>query len=186
MGKFTKIRSDTFDVLQLDAGVLLHNFDPETAAEPEDKDIICATTGGITISCVPTYSDMGEDVDNCPVNTMELKKLDGWACKVSFTALDMSLEMLKLALGAADIESGKVVPRRDLKPADFSKKWWVGDKANGGAVAVAILNALSTAGLSIKTTKNGKGQLTVELTGHVSLENQDVMPMEFWSTEGEA
>lgn len=186
MGKFTKLRSDTFDTLQLDAGVLLHNFDPASAAEPADEDIVCATTGGITISCVPTYSDMGADVDNAPANTMELKKLDGWACKVAFNALDTSLEMLKLALGAADIEDGKVVPRRDLKPSDFSKKWWVGDKANGGMVAVAIMNALSTSGLSLKSSKNGKGQLTVELTGHVSLEDQDVMPMEFWSTDGEA
>lgn len=63
MGKFTKIPQDTFAELQMDAGVLLKNFDPENPVEPSDADIICATTGGINPSCVPTYSDLGEDVD---------------------------------------------------------------------------------------------------------------------------
>lgn len=77
MGKFTVIPQDTFTALQLDAGVLLKTFNPATAAAPSDEDIICATTGGIEVSCVPTYSDFGEDVDNCPNNMKELKHLDG-------------------------------------------------------------------------------------------------------------
>lgn len=63
MGKFTKIPENTFSALQMDAGVLLRNFDPVTGAAPADEDIICATTGGINPTCVPTYSDFGEDVD---------------------------------------------------------------------------------------------------------------------------
>ena len=105
MGLFTVIPQDTFDGLQLDAGVLLKKFDPAKVAAPADEDIICATTGGINISCVPTYSDLGEDVDNCPVNTKELKHLDGWECKMSFTALGTSPENIKLALGAATVST---------------------------------------------------------------------------------
>ena len=67
MGIFTKIPQDTFSELQLDAGVLLNKFDPAKVAAPADEDIICATTGGINISCVPTYSDMGEDVDHIKI-----------------------------------------------------------------------------------------------------------------------
>lgn len=186
MPKFTKIPQDTFENLQLDAGVLLKNFDPETAAEPEDEDIITATTGGINISCVPTYSDMGEDVDNCPKNMLELKKLENWECKISFTALDASAENIALALGAADVSGDKVTPRRTLKPSDFSDVWWVGDTASGGMVAVKLMNALSSGGFSFQTTKNGKGQLSVELMGHVSLAAQDVMPMEFYSASAAA
>ena len=82
MGKFTVIPKETFDDLQLDAGVVLTSFDP---AKPDvaDDAIVCATTGGITVSCVPTFSDLGEDVDNCPVNMKELKHLDSWECKMS-------------------------------------------------------------------------------------------------------
>lgn len=184
MRKFTKIPQNTFEGLQLDAGILLRKFDPATGAEPADEDIICATTGGITVSCAATYSDQGEDIDNCPNNMMELKKLDGWDCRMSFTSLGMSPELIRLSLGAADIAADKITPRRDLKQTDFSDLWWVGDKADGGFAAVKLMNALSNSGFSLKTTKNGKGQVSVELMGHVSRDAQDVVPMDFYSTEG--
>lgn len=61
--KFTVIPQNTFNALQLDAGILLKQFDPSSPTKPADADIITATTGGINVSCVPTYSDFGEDVD---------------------------------------------------------------------------------------------------------------------------
>lgn len=187
MGMFTVIPQDTFSSMQMDAGVILRRFDPTDIKAPEDADIVCATTGGITVSCVPTFSDMGEDVDNCPNDMKELKHLDSWACTIGFTALGTSAEAIKLALGAADIAGGgtKIVPRRDLLQTDFSDLWWVGDKTDGGVVAVRLINALATAGFSLKTTKNGKGNITVELRGHVSINAQNVMPMEFYSFEGD-
>lgn len=187
MGKFTVIPKDTFDDLQLDAGVLLKNFTPATAAAPQDSDIICATTGGINATCTPTYSDLGEDVDNCPNNMKELKHLDGWNCTLAFTSLGMSTTAIKMALGSADIDTQdttKVTPRRDLKQSDFSDVWWVGDKADGGMVAIQLKNALSTGGFSLQTTKSGKGQISVTLTGHVSIDAQTEMPMVFYSTSG--
>lgn len=184
MGEFTKIPQSTFDGLQLDAGVVLNNFNPAAPALV-DSAIVCATTGGITTSCVPAYSDLGEDVDNCPNNMKELKKLDSWDCKMAFTSLGTSAENIRLALGAADItaQTGAIKPRKDLEQTDFSDLWWVGDRADGGCVAVKLKNALSTAGLTLKTTKAGKGQISVELTGHVSINAQDEMPMEFYSID---
>ena len=184
MGRFTKIPQDTFSELQLNAGVLLKTFDPENPTEPADDAIICATTGGINASCVPTYSDMGADVDNCPANMMELKNLDSWLCKMSFTSLGTSAEAIKLSLGAADVSGNAIIPRRDLKQSDFADVWWVGDRADGGMVAICLKNALSTGGFSLQTSKNGKGQVSVELTGHVSINAQDTMPMEFYSEAG--
>lgn len=185
MGMFTVIPKDTFDGLQLDAGVLLKNFDPTNVTAPADADIICATTGGITVNCTPTYSDLGEDVDNCPVNMMELKHLDSWACSIEFTSLGTSAESIRLALGSADVTGNKVVPRKDISSSDFSNLWWVGDRADGGCVAVKVMNALSTGGFSLKTTKAGKGQISCTLTGHVSIDNQNIMPMEFYSIDPE-
>ena len=184
---FNKIPQDTFKALQLEAGVLLRNFDPADVKEPEDADIICATTGGINPTCVPTFSDQGEDIDNVPANMKELKHLDSWECKMAFTALATSPEFIQLALGCADVDQAahSVAPRRDLKQTDFQDLWWVGDKADGGMVAIRLHNALSTGGFSLQTTKNGKGQIACELTGHVSIEDQDTMPMTFYSTEGE-
>lgn len=187
MSRFTVIPQDTFQELQLDAGILLNTFNPANPSVT-DTNIITATTGGITVACVPTYSDFGEDVDNCPNNTKELKHLDGWECTITTTALGTSPEAIKLALGAADIDgadSTKITPRADLAQTDFSDIWWVGDRADGGMVAVQLKNALSTGGFSLQTTKNGKGQISLTLTGHVSINAQDVVPMVFYSAEGE-
>ena len=179
MGRFTKIPEETFSELQLDAGVLLNQFDPDNPAIA-DGAIITATTGGINATCVPTFSDMGEDVDNCPVNMKELKHL-------GFTALGTSPASIKMALGCADIDSNnasKIIPRRNLAQTDFAHIWWVGDRADGGLVAIQLLNALSTGGFSLQTTKAGKGQISCELTGHVSINDQDTVPMQFYSAEG--
>ena len=189
MPKFTKIPQDTFKSMQLDVGVLLYNFDPTAAEEPADEDIVCATTGGIKIDCIPSYTDMGEDVDNCPVNMMELKKLSGWECKFGFTSLSTSAKVIRLALGAADTDesTGKITLRRNLDAKkDFTNLWWVGDTADGGMVAVCLKNALSTGGFSLQTTKDSKGHISCELTGHVSIDAQDEMPMEFYSAEASA
>lgn len=183
MGKFTKIPKDTFDNLQIDAGVLLKKFSVETA-NFEDADLICATTGGITVNCTPSFSDYGEDVDNCPNNMLELKHIDSYDCSIAFTSLGMSPELIALAVGAATVDGNKVTPKNSLDKADFKDIWWVGDKADGGMVAVHLFNALSTGGLSIQTTKNGKGQASMTMTGHFSIEAQDVVPIEFYSTNG--
>lgn len=188
MGKFSVIPENTFKELQTDAGVLLKTFNPETG-ELKNEDIICATTGGINPSCVPTYSDMGEDVDNCPSGMKELKHLDSWECRLSFTALGVSPAVIRMALGAADVDSTdptKIVPRMDLKDTDFADVWWVGDRSDGGMVAIQLKNALSTGGFSLQTTKNGKGQISVDLLGHVSIQNQDTVPMVFYSAEKKA
>lgn len=185
MGKFTVIPQSTFEGLQLDAGVLLKNFNPANPVAPADSDIICATTGGIAVTCKATYSDLGEDVDNVPNNMKELKKLDSWECSLGFTSLGTSSANIRLALGAADVNvsTGAITPRRDLFQSDFSDVWWVGDRADGGMVAVQLKNALSTEGFTLQTTKNGKGTVSVTLTGHVSMNAQNTMPMVFYSAD---
>jgi hypothetical protein len=115
---------------------------------------------------------------------MELKHLDGWDCTFGFTALNVTPEAIKLALGAADINGQSIIPRRKLKQTDFNDIWWVGDRSDGGLVAICLRNALSTGGFSLQTTKNGKGQVAVTLTGHTSIKEQDKVPMEFYVAEG--
>ena len=184
MGAFTRIPADTFEQIQTDAGILLYSFDPSAPDAVKNEDIICPTTGGITAACVPSYSDMGEDVDNCPANLLELKHLDSWDCSLQFTSLGTSPRSIRLSVGAADIDTDNpthVVPRRSLKTTDAQDVWWVGDRADGGMVAVCLKKALSTSGFSLKTTKSGKGNTSVTLTGHVSVSTQEEVPMEFWS-----
>lgn len=186
MGKYTVVSQSTFAEIQADAGVILKTFDP---ANPEfaDENIVCATSGGINPTCTPTFSDFGEDIDNISANMLEFKRVDGFDCAMAFTALNATAEMIRMTLGAADVDatSGKITPRKELKKTDFTDIWWVGDRTDGGFVAICLKNALSTGGFSLQTTKNGKGQISVTLSGHVSIDAQDEMPMEFYVIEGE-
>lgn len=184
MGKFTRIPADTFSQIQSDAGILLYKFDPLHPEDVTEEDIICPTTGGIAAAAEPTYSDMGEDVDNCPANLLELKHLDSWNCHLDFTSLGTTPKSIRLALGAADVDTENpthIIPRVNLKTSDAADIWWVGDRADGGFVAVCLKRALSTSGFSLQTTKAGKGQTSVTLTGHVSVATQNEVPMEFYS-----
>ena len=195
--KFTQIPTDTFQKLQVNAGILVKGatgFAPSTGTVTAGN-IIGATTGGINVTCIPTYVDFGENVDNCPKNTMELKKLDNWECKISGTFLTVSTALAKMMLGAADIDTTdttKVTPRVDLSEDDFEDVWFVGDYSdkngatNGGFVAIHLLNALSTGGFTMQTSDKEKGQFSVEFTGHVSMDALDVVPMEFYIKAGTA
>lgn len=177
--RFDKISEDAFNELQVEAGIVLSSFNP-ASPEVADSAIITATTGGITASCTPTFSDWGEDVDNVPLNMMEFKRIDSYECTLAFTALSVTENLIKLGVGAADIASNKITPRSELATTDFTEIWWVGDLSDGGFVAVKLSNALSTGGFSIQSGKNAKGQYSVTLTGHVSIDAQDEVPMEFY------
>lgn len=188
MPKFTKIPQSTFEELQINAGILLKDFDP-TDGTFADSDILTATTGGIQVNVTPSYDDLGSDIDNCPKNTMQLKyKTDADEVKMTATALCVSEDLLLFQLGAADKDAntGAIKPRKDLKTTDFKSLWWVGDKSDGGFVACKISNALSTDGFSLKTTDKGKGQISLGITGHVDINAQDVIPAEFYVAEGDS
>lgn len=194
MAKFTKIPADTFKQLQINAGVILSDFTPATGAfEPENQ--LGATTGGITFAATPTFSDYGEDVDNCPKNTLELKRLDDVDVKCSGTFVTVTTKSAKSLMAAADIDgtdTTKVVPRRDLSSADFSDIWIVGDYSdknganNGGFIAIRLMNALSTGGFQLKTADKNKGQMAFEYTAHYSISKQDVVPYEVYIKAGTA
>ena len=181
--KFTKISAKAFESMQINAGVVLNKFDPSGTTEIQDADIICATSGGVTAECKPNITDLGDDVDNCQKNTAELMQIEDYDCTLAFTALNVTTDVIKLALGAADVSDKKVTPRMTLNPTastgDFKDIWWVGDTIDGGFVAVKLMNALSTGGLSLKTTDKGKGNIAVTLTGCPRL-GSDVVPMEWY------
>lgn len=98
--KFTKIPSTTFQELQLNAGILATGFTPATGTL-ESADMLGATSGGVNFKATPTYSDFGDDIDNCPKNMMELKQLDSWDIKMSGTFVTVDTAAAKSLIGPA-------------------------------------------------------------------------------------
>ena len=191
--KFDKIPETTFKQLQLNAGVLLRNFDP-AAATVLNSDIIGATTGGVSFTATPTFSDFGDDIDNCPKNMKELKQLESWEIGMSGTFVTVDAASTKEMIGAADIDESDethIVPRNDILDEDFTDLWWVGDysdvndETNGGYVAIHMMNTLSTGGFSIQTTDRGKGNFAFSFTAHYSMDAQTTVPFEVYVKSGE-
>ena len=189
--KYTKIPETTFQNLQLNAGVLLSAFNPESATVANES-IIGATTGGVNFTATPTFADYGEDIDNCPKNMKELKKLDSWEISLSGTYVTVDANAVKALVGAADVSGNKITPRNDLKLTDFTDVWWVGDysdqngETNGGFVAIHMMNTLSTGGFAIKSSDNGKGNFAFTYTAHYSMSAQDTVPFEVYVKAGTA
>ncbi len=194
MARYTKIPANAFKQIQINAGILLKSFTPATGTIEADAQI-GATTGGINFTATPSYTDFGDDIDNCPKNMKELKRLESWEVKATGTLVTLDTAAAKSLIGAADIDgtdTTKVTPRNDLADADFADLWFVGDYSDktgatkGGFVAVHLMNALSTGGFQIQTSDKAKGQFAFEYTAHYSMAEQDTVPFEVYIKAGEA
>lgn len=190
--KFTQLPSDAFTHLQMNAGIVVDDFTPATGTV---GNILGATTGGISFATNPSYTDFGEDVDNCPNNMLELKVLDGFDATLSGTFLTCTPSLARALTGAADIDKvddSKIVPRSELLKSDFEEVWWIGDYSdvntgeNAGFLAIHLMNALNQAGFQITSGKNEKGQLAFEYHAHYSMDDPEEVPYEIYVSEGEA
>ena len=188
--KYTQIPTNTFQEIQLNAGILVDEFDPATGTV---GNLLGATSGGVNFTDTPEYSDFGEDVDNCPKNMKEFKHLDNREVKMSGTFITLSSNTAKTLVGSGDVDtedSTHIIPRNDLLQSDFKTIWWIGDYsdvntgANAGFIAIKMLNALNTAGFQIQSADKGKGQFAFEFTGHYSMDQQDKVPYEMYIKQG--
>lgn len=191
MPKFTQVRADAFESIQINAGVLLSAFDP-SAGTFSKQNIIGTTTGGVSFNSNLETVDFGEDVDNVPSNTWQLKKVTQFSPTVSGTFVTVDSTLGKRLVTAATVSNGHIIPKNLLEESDFEDIWLVGDysdkngAANGGFVAIHIKHAFSTGGFQWQTTKNGKGQFAFEFTGHYDMDDVDDPPFEIYIKAGTA
>lgn len=192
MEKFTRIPTNTFQTLAVNAGIILSDFDP-AVGNVVDSAILGPTSGGVNFTTTPSFKDWGEDIDNCPKNTKELKRLDNWDVKISgsFVACSDALARRLVALG--DLNNGKITPRDTIDIAnDFADIWFVsdyGDKNTGsgaGLIAIHMMDALSTGGFQLQTADKEKGKFAFEFTSHYSIDAQDTVPFEIYIKAGTA
>lgn len=188
--KYTQIPSTAFQNIQLNAGILVDSFDPVTGVIGK---LLGATTGGVNFTDSVEYEDFGEDIDNCPKNMLELKKLTSHDVTMSGTFVTLSAATAKMLVAVGDVDEADethIIPRNDLLTTDFVTVWWIGDYSdvntgdNAGFVAIHMLNALNTGGFQIQSTDKGKGQFAFEFTGHYSMDAQDTVPYEVYIKQG--
>ena len=177
----TSLRPETFDNLQLNAGVFLFNIDAESykdaaaledavlAALEEGTNILGATIGGGSFNATPSIRQIEADGMRYPVVGSTVN--DMWTVNLSTTMKEVTPENFKRALMSCDMikedNVTKLTVRTDIMPNDYIPKLcWVGDTSKG-FVLIELDNVLNIAGGSFTFTDKGEGQIPVEFQAHV-------------------
>lgn len=195
MMKYSAYPASTFENLVINAGVLLTDFNPATG-EVVNANILGATTGGLNFKATPSFNDFGEDIDNVPKNTKELKRLEDWEIKLSGTLVSANAEATRILVALADKSGTKITPRDTLDlttgTGDFRTLWVVADYSDkntgsgAGFIAIKMMNALSTGGFQLQTADKEKGKFAFEFTAHYSKDAADTVPFEVYVVGGTA
>ena len=171
VGLTTPLRSETFENLQLNAGIFIKNLDYSSitdsaalktaiaAAITAGTNILGATRGGGTF--VVSREVREPDVDGKRYSYKGGKFVDSSDAKLTTTLVEITANNLVMALGGATATtSGKkttIKMHTAIQDADYiSTLTWFGDLADGRMVAITLKNALQTADLSLTFTDKGK------------------------------
>jgi hypothetical protein len=187
----TGLTPQTFENLQLNAGVFLKDFDHSEIDSPDAladaviaalesrEGVLGATRGGGTFTCAPSIRNIEADGKRSEFVGSTVN--DGWTVRLSTTLLEATPENFKDALMTADVTTTgnvtKVQPRTAIKKEDYiSHLCWIGDTAKG-LMLIELDNALNIDGASFTFTDKGEGTLPVNFMAHQSnMLNQEEAP----------
>lgn len=193
-GLTTGLRSETFDNLQLNAGIVLKNFsyDSITDAAALKSAIATAKTAGTNIlgatrgggNFVVTREVREPEADGRRYSFKGGRFIDSADAKLSTTLIELTPGNLQIALGSADVTTSgsktTIKMRTEIKDTDYlTNIVWVGNIADGSLVAIVLYNAFNTADFSLTYTDKGEGTLAVEFHAHQDdVDDYDEAPFE--------
>ena len=195
MSRYEQIPATAFEELVTGVGFMCTSFTPDTGAY---SGIAAATKGGMTFNPNVTYKDFGEDIDNCPKNTLELKRVDEYDPTLSGTGITVNVAFMQKLMAACTKTdptttggATKFTPSMTLADTDFIDQLWFvanysadNSASTGGSVAICLKNALNVGGLQIATTDREKGEFAFEFHGHFSIDDPDDVPFEVYLRAG--
>lgn len=193
-GLTTPLRKETFKKLQLNAGIVLKNFDLSAittaaalrtaiaAAIQANTNILGATRGGGSFTV--TRDVRVPEIDGLRYNFKGGRFVDSADAYLSTTLLELSSGNVKDLLAAADIETSgaktTITMRTAIDEEDYLDNIvWVGDLADGSFVAIVLYNALNTSDFTLTYTDKGEGTLAAEFHAHQSeVDDYDEAPFQ--------
>lgn len=176
-GLTSPIRKETFQNLQLNAGIFIKNFDYDTPADADalktaiasaiaaGTNILGATRGGGTFTA--TREIRTPEVDGMRYGFIGSDFVDSADAYLSTTLVEVTAQSVKDCLGNATAStSGKkttIKMHTAIQETDYiSNLCWIGDLADGRLILIALKNALNTADFSLTFTDKGEGTLAAE------------------------
>lgn len=177
----TGLRPESFENMQLNAGVFLKNFDYSSytsasellagidAALSSGTGVIGATIGGGSFQATPTIRQIEADGMRAPIKGSTIN--DMWVVKLTGTMKEITPSNFKDALVSADMTtSGDVTTiklRNSIANGDYIPTLcWVGDTSDNGFVLINLTNALNLTGANFTFTDKGEGSLPFEFQAH--------------------
>lgn len=188
----TGLTAASFNNLQLDAGILLKDFNYSTATTAAALktaissamtagNCLGATRGGGTFTATPSSHSV--EADGRRYDFVGGTRVDSYEIKLKTTLIEVTPENFMLALGSADktVSGTKttVTLRTDLKDSDYIENLcWIGDTSKG-LMLICLKNALNTAGVSFTFEDKGEGTLPLEFSAYQgNVDDYDKAPVE--------
>ncbi len=178
----TGVRPETFERLQLGAGVFLKNFDYSAcenatdlaaavlAALAADTGVIGATTGGGSFQCTPEIRQIEADGMRYPIKGSTVN--DRWTVQLTGTMKEITPDNFASALMCADVTAQgaktTVRVRTDIKLTDYiDNLCWIGDTSKG-FVLINLTAAMNLTGANFAFADKGEGSLPFQFQAHAA------------------
>ena len=197
-GHTTPLREETFQNLQLNAGIFLKNCDYSSIANAGALKtaiaaavagssgalgtLIGATRGGGSFTV--TREIRVPEVDGRRYGFKGDSFVDSVEAQLSTTIIEMTPENLTMALAGASVSGSAPKQTITLSTAIDTDDYltnlcWVGDLADGRYVLICLKNAINTADLTLTFTDKGEGTLPVEFHAkQAGVNDYDTAPFE--------
>ena len=187
----TGLTDNTKKRLLLGAGAIFKNFvvGVDTYETAKDK-IIAATQGGNTFEATPNTHNI--QIDGILGVAADLDVIDSWAVSLECNFIEASVEVIKRALGASvvDTESNNaydiIKGDTEFKASDYLENVTYVGTISGSTtpVIIQVTNAINLGGLSVNTTDDKEGVITVKFEGRYTIENQENPPFTIYYPKG--
>lgn len=179
MAKTTGYNADTSKHLLLDAGAFYKNF-----GDKDNEKLLGATQGGGEFAAIATFRQI--EIDGVKGAAKGLKVLESWEVSLTANMLEVTPEILKLALGVADVDTSSdmdndvITGRTSVLDTDYIDNIaWVGKLSGSDSpVVIQVFNALSEEGLTLTTVDNAEGVVPLKFVGHFDPSALDKPPFE--------
>ena len=194
-GMMTPTRTETYQNLQLNAGIFLYNFNYEEYATIDalrtavlakiqaNENILGSTRGGG--SFVVTQDVREPEVDGARYRFKGGSFVDSVDANMTGTLLEVTPENFKYILATGDVDNSvatriKVTMHTRINAADhLDNLVWIGDIADGSLVMIVLKNALNTNGMNLTFTDKGEGTMPFEFHAYqAQVEDYDSAPFE--------
>lgn len=192
-GLTTALRADTFENLQLNAGVVLKNFIYDSATDSTalktairtaitEGNILGATRGGGEFHVTRETRD--PDIDGKRYAYKGGSFVDSADAYLSTTLVEVTPDNIKALLGTGDATtSGKkttIKMRTAIGTEDYlTNLCWAGDLSDGRIVLIVLKNAFNTADFTLSYEDKNEGTLAAEFHAHqASFDDYDYAPFE--------